>query len=548
MLRRSALVISIASSSSAGSRARSGTTIPSWRWRAFSAKHSGSVGFGRRWRTHCNFAFWGSILNSIIDGQDSLAGESVHPIENDGQGTFCWTRPRFKLRRPVGRRYLALHLGRARVAHLNILGSTIGRHIEAGWYWYSIDLGAEFQSEHELAIDRFDAGPADTRELGAMLRAVVWHDSAERHAQIERVRTNTVLNEAEYQSGAVVLKSVPPLLRLSMEVRCNIASNQACVYCSWKGVKRDEIGSPDFNMSFLRTLDPYWSAAREINDCSFGEPPMHAQFAEIVDLIASEERAFSFTTNGKMMGPKTRKALLGRNVLVYVSIDSPTSAGFARYRDLSFDRIIRDLRALCAEKKQHRNLPYVTASFIVMNSNRDEIRDYLALMQSVGVDQVKLRHLDYENSMEFDGPVQQRGDFVFDYAREVVAPNELAASAREARQAAAELGLKLYIDWQDFEAASAPGLPLCAEPWQTLYAFQRGFFPCSFGRKPIASWSEQGNRSAEEFFEAVRNGPELREMRSALARGVFPNYCKTALCCPIVNRATADGTSNVHAK
>jgi MoaA/NifB/PqqE/SkfB family radical SAM enzyme len=477
-----------------------------------------------------------------MDGQDSLAGESVYAIENDGEGTFCWTRPRFRLNRPDRKRYLALYLGRATAAQLKIVGSTIGRQIEAGWYWYSIDLAAEAQTELELAIDRFDAGPAETRELGIMLRAVVWHDSAERHAQIERVRANTILNEAEYRSGAVVLKSVPPLLRLSMEIRCNIASNQACVYCSWNGVKRDEIGSPDFDLSFLRTLDPYWSAAREINDCSFGEPPMHAEFAEIVDLIATEERAFSFTTNGKIMGPKTRKALLGRNVLVYISIDSATSAGFARYRDRSFDRILRDLRALCVEKKQHRNLPYVTVSFIVMNSNKHEIPDYLALMRSVGVDRVKLRHMDYENSMEFDGPVQQRGDFIFDYPREVVVPSELAAIAQEARRAAAEFGLKLYIDWEDFEAAPAPGLPLCAEPWQSFYAFQPGVFPCSFGRKPIARWSEQGNRSTEEFFEAVFNGPELREMRSALARGVFPNYCKNALCCPIVNRATADET------
>jgi hypothetical protein len=193
-------------------------------------------------------------------------------------------------------------------------------------------------------------------------------------------------------------------------------------------------------------------------------------------------------------------------------------------------------------KRQHRNLPYVTVSFIVMNSNKHEISRYLALMRSLGVDRVKLRHMDYENSLEFDGPVQQRGDFIFAYPREVVAPSELAAIAQEARRAAAEFGLKLYIDWEDFEAAPAPGLPLCTEPWQSFYAFQRGFFPCSFGRKPIARWSEQGNRSTEEFFEAVFNGPKLREMRSALARGVFPNYCKNALCCPIVNRATADET------
>jgi len=482
-------------------------------------------------------------LDFIIDGQNSLAGDSVYSVENDGEGAFCWTRPRFKLHRPDGKRYLTLHLGRPQGAELNVAGSTIEQRIDAGWYWYSIDLGAEAQTELELVIDRFDAGPAESRELGVMLRAALWHDSAERHAQIERVRANSILNEAEYRSGAVVLKSVPPLLRLSIEVRCNIASNQACVYCSWKGVKRDEIGSPDFDLSLLRTLDPYWSAAREVNDCSFGEPPMHAEFAEIVDLIATEERAFSFTTNGKMMGPKIREALLGRNVLVYISIDSATSAGFARYRDRSFDRIIRDLRVLCAEKKQHRNLPYVTVSFIVMNSNKHEIRDYLALMRSVGVDQVKLRNLDHENTMEFDGPVQQRGDFVFDYAREQVATGELAVIAREAQQAAAEFGIKLYIDWLDFEAAPVPGLPLCAEPWRSLYAFQRGFFPCSFGRKPIAGWSEQGNRSAQEFFEAVRNGPQLQEMRRALARGVFPNYCKAALGCPIVNRASADGTS-----
>ena len=476
-------------------------------------------------------------MPSLIDAQDSLIADSAYPVENDGEGPFCWTRPRFKLHRPDGKRYLALQLGRAQAANLKIAGS-LEQPIEAGWYWYSIDLGAETQNELELEIDRFDAGPVEARELGAMLRAVVWHDSAEWHAQIGRVRANSILNDAEYRSGAEVLNSVPPLLRLSIDVRCNIASNQACVYCAWNGVKRGEIGAPDFDLSFLRTLDPYWSAAREVNDCSFGEPPMHAEFAKIVDLIATEERTFSFTTNGKMMGPKTRNALLGRNVMVYVSIDSATSAGFARYRDRSFDRIIRDLRLLCEEKRQHRNLPYVTASFIVMNSNKHEIRDYIALMHSVGVDQIKLRHLDYENNMEVDGPIQQRGDFVFDYAREVVAPAELADIASEARAAAEELGQKLYIDWLDFEASPAPGLPLCAEPWRSLYAFQRGFFPCSFGRKPVAVWSEQGNRTVPEFFEAIRNGPLLREMRSALARGVFPKYCKDALCCPIVNRAT----------
>ena len=191
-------------------------------------------------------------MSSSIDAQDTLLVDTIYATENDGERAFCWTRPRFKLHRPDGQRYLALHLGRAQAAHLKLAGSTIEQPIEAGWYWYSIDLGAETQNEIEFVIDRFDAGPAEARELGAMLRAVVWHDDADWHAQIGRVRANSILNDAEYRSGAEVLKSVPPLLRLSIEVRCNIASNQACVYCAWKGVKRGEVGAPDFDLSVFQ--------------------------------------------------------------------------------------------------------------------------------------------------------------------------------------------------------------------------------------------------------------------------------------------------------
>ena len=71
-----------------------------------------------------------------------------------------------------------------------------------------------------------------------MLRSVSWHNRIERHAQVELARANTILNEKEYRSGAVVMESVPPYLHFSMEVRCNIANDKACVYCAWKLVKQ----------------------------------------------------------------------------------------------------------------------------------------------------------------------------------------------------------------------------------------------------------------------------------------------------------------------
>ena len=481
---------------------------------------------------------------SAIDGQATLVSDGIFPIENDGDGPFCWTRPSFSLRPPAGQRYLALQLGQP--ASGSFLTATdnpsIATPIEAGWNWYSFDFGSARPQRLDLRVDPLRVGSEDSRPLGVMLRSVSWHNRGERHSQIERARANAILNEREYRSGAVVLRSKPPFLRLSIEVRCNIASNKACVYCSWKWMKQEEIGSPSSDLSFIKSLDAYLSVARAVTDCSYGEPPLHAEFAEIADLIATDQRAFTFTSNGKTLGREVRHALLGRNIMVYVSIDSATSAGYARYRDHSFDRIIANLRILCREKKLHRNLPHVTVSFIVMNSNRHEIRDFISLMRSIGVDRVKLMSLGREDCMDLDGRVQQRGAFVFRYDQEIIPSAELEAIGQAAQVAADEMGVNLYVDWRDFRAhhGAAGNQPLCSEPWKSLYVFNRGIFPCCFGRKPLARWSEQGTRPTEQFVEETRNGAALQEIRHSLASGVFPAYCRSSQSCPIVRNATSE--------
>jgi hypothetical protein len=486
-----------------------------------------------------------------LDSQSTLANEGFFSTEYDGDSPFCWTGRRFVLRPPPGQRYLALELGQADSASLLTVAGhpliraageqlpSIATRIDAGWHWYSFDLGSVNRKELELKVDGPPPEPEDSRELGVMLRSLSWHNSSQRHSQIQRIRANTILNAEEYRSGAVVLRSAPPLLRLTIEVRCNIANEKAGVYCAWKWMKKEEIGSPTSDLAFIKSLDSYLSVATSVNDSSYGEPPLHREFAQIVDLIATEERAFSFVSNGKSISRKVRQALLGRNVLLYISIDSATSAGYARYRDHSFDRIIANLRALCRQKKLHRNLPHVTVSFIVMNSNKHEIRDFIALMHSIGVDRVKLMSLGREDCMELDGRVQQRGTFVFDYDEEVISIAELDAIGQEAQGAADEVGVDLYVDWRDFRAhhGSAKDQPLCSEPWKSLYVLNRGIFPCCFGRKPLARWTERGSRSVEQFIEETRNGAAFQEIRQSLASGVFPAYCLSAQSCPIVRKA-----------
>jgi hypothetical protein len=179
-----------------------------------------------------------------------------------------------------------------------------------------------------------------------------------------------------------------------------------------------------------------------------------------------------------------------------------------------------------------------------MNSNRNEVRDFIALMRSVGVDRVKLMSLGREDCMDLDGRVQQRGAFSFNYDAEIIPITELDVIGNEAKRVADELGVNIYLDWKDFRINHGPSanVPLCSEPWKSLYVLNRGIFPCCFGRKPLARWSERENRPTEQFVDEIFNGAALQEIRHSLANGVFPPYCLSTGSCPIVRQATADRT------
>jgi hypothetical protein len=259
----------------------------------------------------------GSMQGPLFSIAERQPGDGFYPPESDIDGAFCWTRPRFSLQRARGSRYLALYLSRP--DSTSQLRLTDDRRIAtrvslaAGWHWYSLDLGSALRETVECNVD----APLDRSNgiapRGVMIRAMAWHNSSRRHARIERARANAIMNEQEYQSGAVVMQSVPPYLRLTMEIRCNIANDKPCVYCAWKWMKNQEVGSPSANVAFIRALEPYLSVAKVVNDSSYGEPPLHPEFAEIVDLISTDERAFSFASNGKTLRRKVRRALLGRN-------------------------------------------------------------------------------------------------------------------------------------------------------------------------------------------------------------------------------------------
>jgi MoaA/NifB/PqqE/SkfB family radical SAM enzyme len=462
-----------------------------------------------------------------------------YPTEYASEGTFVWTRGRFQLCAPRDARFAALKLGylgqqgAIRLLHDGVLVDHCD--LKKGWQTCALRLPANIDWL-TLEIDPIPVVESDERELGVMLRAILFFNEEQVFSRLRETSRNAVLNDGEFRQGLSILDSYPPNLRITTETRCNIPeTSQACTYCAWDWAKEMETGAPAFDVDTLDQLGGFYRNAEKVGDCSIGEPTMNKQFSEIITRFENDGKKFSFTTNGQLVSRVRRRALLGKDIEVYVSIDAATSEGFKRYRNEQFDRIISNLRLLCEEKREHANLPKVIASFIAMRSNADELSAYLGLMKNVGVDEVKLRTLYLDDNVL--SSVTNNG-YRFDYASEILSAAALHDLGERARRIAADLDLPLYVEWDQFEPDSLreSSEPLCAEPWKTLYVLARGIMPCCYATEPLAKWEDQGDRSLDQFLQDTFNSPEYQELRNELAGGRLAKYCRDTPSCPILKR------------
>jgi MoaA/NifB/PqqE/SkfB family radical SAM enzyme len=72
-------------------------------------------------------------------------------------------------------------------------------------------------------------------------------------------------------------------------------------------------------------------------------------------------------------------------------------------------------------------------------------------------------------------------------------------------------------------------LPLCTEPWKSLYILRRGILPCCYGSRPLAPM---------DAYAETWNSQEVQDIRRELAAGRFHEYCLSSEACPIVRKST----------
>jgi len=426
--------------------------------------------------------------------------------------------------------------------------------------------------------------PNDSRTLALRLRGLRLHKDPGRHAAVRRQQENALANARELVEGRTTLDSTPPSLGIDLYGTCNV--KPPCVYCEWdhaKNLEGDHVDTP-FTRDTLHEWGAFFDNAVSLVNCSIGEPFMMKPIDDLLDAFGDTGKVLEMTTNGQILTERNIQKLLGRPIDLYVSLDAATALTYARLRNDTFEKILRNLRRLIEAKGGPGKLPRIHLVFMPMRCNVHELDAFVQLCADLRVDRMVLRPLNYSPSSAL---ATDRAGYHYDYQQELLPFDELVKVSARAARLAQKLGVSLS-DQMDFggamremfedayeapaepeaEAPSAPGpapvaatatpepspiiappaelpaaspalpslgdeqLPACSEPWKSLYILRRGVMPCCYGGEPLAPM---------ESYRETWNSPEMQAIRSSLLEGKFHDYCLRSSACPIVRKSNEAG-------
>jgi MoaA/NifB/PqqE/SkfB family radical SAM enzyme len=308
---------------------------------------------------------------------------------------------------------------------------------------------------------------------------------------------------------------------------------------------------------------------------------------DLLDAFGDTGKVLEMTTNGQILTERNIQKLLGRPIDLYVSLDAATPVTYARLRNDTFEKILRNLRRLIEAKGGPGKLPRIHLVFMPMRCNVHELDAFVQLCADLRVDRMVLRPLNYSPSSAL---ASDRAGYHYDYQQELLPFDELVKVSARAARLARKLGVNLS-DQMDFggamsemfeeayeapaepeaEAPSAPApeaaplaataapepsptvvapaaelpaaspalpslgderLPACSEPWKSLYILRRGVMPCCYGGEPLAPM---------DSYRETWNSREMQAIRSSLLQGRFHDYCLRSPACPIVRKSNEAG-------
>ena len=204
----------------------------------------------------------------------------------------------------------------------------------------------------------------------------------------EQQRNNSSLNINELEEGKTVLQSYPRRLVFELTNACNLN----CVMC---GRNAANFKPTRFDMDVFKSFEPMMDTVEEVTLMGWGEPTIHPNFIEMLEIINRHDARKYFSTNGMSL-QKIKNAIFDFNVDVFaVSLDGATNETNSRIRRGSdIAKITSDLKEI-VQIKMARGLkyPWINFVFCAMKSNIHELPDLVRLASAIGIEEVKVVYL-----------------------------------------------------------------------------------------------------------------------------------------------------------
>lgn len=313
----------------------------------------------------------------------------------------------------------------------------------------------------------------------------------------------------------VTKESVPPSLEISLITQCNLN----CVHC----ISRDTRKTVGHLRQSVRDDLSAWAADGRLKtaytdfsgDILWADQKFGGELGFFIDL----DIPFHLDTNGTHLTVDAADRLLASKVTsINVSIDAARAETYKRIRKGSppLDTIFANMRMLSERRSAHgRETMKLSAAFVLMRSNIEELPDFVHRVHAAGFDTVRTIHMQaYTADMDAESLWFHRQIF-----------NDVRL---QAITVADTLGIELFIDRPFDDRDDQIGTSFCTLPWKAAYLLGNG---------DVLACCVPGLRMGnvyEEPMEAIWNGPKYQALRRSVNSKTPPPSC---LACPF-NRKT----------
>lgn len=195
---------------------------------------------------------------------------------------------------------------------------------------------------------------------------------------------NSKLNVQEAISQKTRLKSYPQRLVLEMTSACNI-------HCKMCGRTAADFKPTIFDMDWLKIFDSITNKIEEVTLLGWGEPTLHPQFTEFLKWGDEHGLRKFFCTNGTTLDKLIDDIFKYKVDLLTVSLDGADAKTNNSIRcGADFDHITKNIRKIVEEKEKRKvDYPYLSIVMTMMESNYQQMPDYVRLAHDLGIQEIK---------------------------------------------------------------------------------------------------------------------------------------------------------------